>query len=77
MSTASAPNPTATAEAWEYLNIPLKLSDLEKTNYDATMNRAGVDGWELVSAIPLAKGGGWYDPSITNAVLLLFKRRRR
>ncbi len=76
-STANALDHTATAEAWEYLNIQLKLGDLAKSNYDQTMNRAGADGWELVSALSLATGGGWHDPSITNAVLLLFKRRRR
>lgn len=75
MSTAGATGPMTGADAWEYLMHQVSTNELHL--YDAKMKGYGADGWELVSALPLATGGGGKDAALTREILFLYKRRRR
>ncbi len=61
-------------EQWEYTYIEVKMGHLEREML--TINSAGSEGWEMVSAFPIALGG-WHDPACTTAAVFMFKRRRR
>lgn len=75
MITAGSTRPMAGADAWEYLMHQVRTNELHV--YDDKMQGYGADGWELVSALPLATGGGGKDAALTREILFLYKRRRR
>ncbi len=73
MTELPTPLPTAD-ETWEYVYMEAKMGQIEREM--PTMNKAGSEGWELVSAFP-CNLGGWHDPAITTHAVFMFKRRRR
>ncbi len=64
----------AADEQWEYTCVQAEMGDIGREI--ATMNMAGSEGWEMVSAFP-CNLGGWHDPAITTHAVFMFKRRRR
>lgn len=58
---------------WEYRIEKIKTSGMVVPNIDSltapSLNRIGKDDWELISCIPMNRGGG-----ILEAVYLIFKR---
>lgn len=64
----------AADETWEYTCIEAKMGEIGREM--ETVNRAGSEGWEMVSAFP-ASLGGWRDPALTTHAVFMFKRRRR
>lgn len=75
MSTAGSTGGSAGANAWEYLMHQVRTDELHV--YNDKMKGYGADGWELVSALPLATGGGGKDAALTREILFLYKRHRR
>lgn len=63
-------------DKWEYRSARLEVGGwvgpkLDLVQLDATLNALGAEGWELVSALDLAKADGK-----TGAIVALFKRPR-
>ena len=60
---------------WEYKTVLIDLGGFFRPNVkldtlDAALNQEGEDGWELVTAVPVATGNG-----ATIAFVCFFKRR--
>ncbi len=64
----------AADETWEYTYIEAKMGEIRREML--TINSAGSEGWEMVSAFPVNLGG-WRDPALTTHAVFMFKRRRR
>lgn len=63
---------------WQYTVHRVEINKME--GYARDMNDLGVQGWELVNALPLslhraAGGGAFHDAGNTNAVMMIWKRR--
>lgn len=59
---------------WEYRSLVLNIKGwvgpkVDQAELDATMNALGAEGWELVSAVDMAAGGGQ-----SAGLLMLFRR---
>lgn len=53
---------------WEYRRIHLEVAEVSRDDFDARLNEAGADGWELVTVVQHERHGYSRD------VHLLFKR---
>jgi hypothetical protein len=58
---------------WDYLVEPLKVSSLTDQYLLTNLGKAGDDGWELVTILPLPQPDpkGFYD---TTVALMILKR---
>jgi hypothetical protein len=65
------PEEAWTGERWEYHHTRFGLRTKGCEQYCTAL---GAQGWELVTALPLATG---HDPGFTTEVDLIFKRRVR
>ena len=61
-------------EQFEYHTVEVKSGDLADGKMTPTFNEGGAQGWELVSAVQLMKGGGAGMRS--GEVVCLFRRRK-
>ncbi len=64
------------ADTWEYDVQLVEYTDVPA--FKQTMNTMGSDGWELVTAAPVSRGGTFrYVGGLTTHFEMIFKRPRR
>jgi hypothetical protein len=42
---------------WEYRRIQVEIGDVAKDDFEARLNEAGAEGWELVTAVQHERHG--------------------